>query len=92
MLQFKIFSFVLDPDTWFFFKRSSGILTPIEKNFIHVIKNNDGTVETQILLNAMETVYVPFIYDTFHLSTTQEKKVDQVKVKIFILFPFWSFF
>ncbi|VDN51179.1 unnamed protein product [Dracunculus medinensis] len=72
-------SFVLDPDTWFFFKRSSGILTPIEKNFIHVIKNNDGTVETQILLNAMETVYVPFIYDTFHLSTTQEKKVDQVK-------------
>lgn len=58
-----------DADEWKFFKAANNLKTPLERDLFH--SENNG--EFSIFLSAMETIYIPFKYDSVDFgSSTQE--------------------
>uniref|UniRef100_A0A0N5AH79 DCAF15_WD40 domain-containing protein n=1 Tax=Syphacia muris TaxID=451379 RepID=A0A0N5AH79_9BILA len=62
---------VRDAEMWTFLKHKSNIYSTVERDLFHVVKNSDQSLDVHIFLNPMESVYVPFVYDSFDLPINQ---------------------
>ncbi|VDK27138.1 unnamed protein product [Gongylonema pulchrum] len=69
-----------DANKWQYYKNVCGVETPLESSLYGVSEENGQIVEVCIFLKPMETIYAPFLYDTFTLPPDQIK--NQVKVKV----------
>ena len=71
MTFFKSYRLVRDTEMWSFLKRVCNIYSAVEKDLLHVTKNEDDSIFVHIFLNPMESVYVPFVLDGFLLPEYQ---------------------
>lgn len=73
-----MFSLVTNTDEWKFFKETKKIRTPAERDLFHV--ENNGM--SSLYLNSMETIHIPFKYDSFVNShmTDVSNKAFEIKV------------
>lgn len=65
-------------DEWKYFKSVNNLKTPLERDLFHF----EDTGEISLFMTAMESIHIPFKYDSFDFGTFSQ---DPIEIKVFFI-------